>query len=148
MPNSQLGFVYDDGGRAEAGYKGTAGDCVCRSIAIATGLQYGMVYKQLNQMAKLERTGKRKRGRSSAGAGVFRTTYERLLTQLGWVWTPTMFIGQGCKVHMRRDELPSGPLIVSLSGHLSAVLDGVEYSTYRSDREGTRCVYGYWAPPA
>ena len=30
-------FVVDDGGRADAGYKGQTGDCVCRSIAIATG---------------------------------------------------------------------------------------------------------------
>jgi hypothetical protein len=145
---TQLGFVYDDGGRAEAGYRGITGDCVCRSIAIATGLQYRMVYDQLNALSHLERRGSRKAGKSNARTGVYRSTYERLLKSLGWIWTPTMFIGQGCKVHMRRDELPSGPLIVSLSGHLSALLDGVEYSTFRSDRDGTRCVYGYWAPPA
>ena len=29
-----MDFVYDYGGRAKAGYKGNAGDCVCRSIAI------------------------------------------------------------------------------------------------------------------
>lgn len=28
-------FVYDDGGRAAAGYKGTTGDCACRAVAIA-----------------------------------------------------------------------------------------------------------------
>lgn len=31
-------FVRDDGGRAAAGYSGTAGDCVVRAIAIATGI--------------------------------------------------------------------------------------------------------------
>lgn len=26
-------FVYDDGGRKAAGYKGTTGDCACRAVA-------------------------------------------------------------------------------------------------------------------
>ena len=30
---SNSAFVYDDGGRKDAGYKGDAGDCVCRAIA-------------------------------------------------------------------------------------------------------------------
>lgn len=30
-------FVYDDGGRSAAGFKGKTGDCVTRAIAIATG---------------------------------------------------------------------------------------------------------------
>lgn len=33
-------FQYNDGGRAEAGFKGTTGDCVCRAIAIATERPY------------------------------------------------------------------------------------------------------------
>ena len=32
-----MDFVFHDGGRAAAGYKGMTGDCVTRSIAIATG---------------------------------------------------------------------------------------------------------------
>ena len=40
-------FIVNDGGRAEAGYKGGAGDCVCRSIAIATGRPYQEVYDAL-----------------------------------------------------------------------------------------------------
>ena len=34
---SNLKFKADDGGRSAAGYKGKAGDCVVRSIAIVTG---------------------------------------------------------------------------------------------------------------
>lgn len=37
------GFTYDDGGRAAAGFKGSAGDCVARSIAIVAGLHYTAV---------------------------------------------------------------------------------------------------------
>jgi len=40
-------FVYNDGGREAAGYKGTAGDCVCRAVAIAAELPYQEVYDRL-----------------------------------------------------------------------------------------------------
>ena len=63
-------FRWDDGGRAAAGFKGEADDCVCRSIAIATGKDYQEVYDALNEIAKSERIGKRKRKKSSAREGV------------------------------------------------------------------------------
>ena len=59
-------FQYDDGGRAAAGFRGDAGDCVTRAVAIATRQDYLRVYNALNAPAKSERTGKRKRGVSSA----------------------------------------------------------------------------------
>jgi hypothetical protein len=37
---SNLELKINDGGRAAAGYKGKAGDCVVRSIAIVTNLPY------------------------------------------------------------------------------------------------------------
>ena len=46
------GYIYDDGGRAAAGFKGTTGDCVTRAIAIATGKPYREVYDALNELAK------------------------------------------------------------------------------------------------
>ena len=45
-----------------AGYKGSAGDCVVRSMAIATGLPYQEIYDLVNKLSARERTGKRKRG--------------------------------------------------------------------------------------
>lgn len=138
-----LSFVYDDGGRDLAGYKGDASDCVVRAIAIATGEDYQWVYDQLNLMAKAERPRKGKK-RSSSREGVYRRTYERLLDTLGWEWTPTMGIGTGCQVHLRADELPEGTIITRLSKHLSAVKDGAIRDTGDPSRGGTRCVYGYW----
>ena len=44
---SNLKFVNNDGGRAAAGYRGQAGDCVVRSIAIVTGLPYQKIYNDL-----------------------------------------------------------------------------------------------------
>jgi hypothetical protein len=55
-----------------------------------------------------------------------------------------MAVGSGCKVHLRADELPSGRLIVRVSHHFAAVIDGVIHDTHDCSRGGTRCVYGYW----
>ena len=139
--------VYNDGGRASAKYLGHTGDCVCRAIAIATGETYQTVYDWLFQYAQRERPGsKRRKGRrSSPRTGVFKPTYTRLLTDLGWTFTPTMSIGSGCKVHLRAGELPNGRLIVSVSKHMTAVIDGVIHDTHDPSRRGTRCVYGYWS---
>ncbi len=48
----KMKFQYNDGGRAAAGYKGRAGDCVCRSIAIVTEMPYQEVYDALNEFAR------------------------------------------------------------------------------------------------
>jgi hypothetical protein len=140
-------FRYHDGGRSAAGYRGKAGDCVVRSIAIATGLPYQHIYDLINRASTHERTGNRKRGKSNARTGVYKSTIKRVMTSLGWIWTPTMQIGSGCTVHLRSDELPGGRLLVSVSKHLTAVVDGVIHDTHDCSRRGTRCVYGYWQPP-
>jgi hypothetical protein len=142
-----MDFIFHDGGRAAAGYKGMTGDCVTRSIAIATGKTYVEVYDALNQLAQAERTSKRKRKRSRSRTGVFRQTYQRYLESLGWRWTSTMSIGSGCQVHLRAAQLPQGPLIVRVSRHLTAVIDGILYDTHNCSRGGTRCVYGYFSQP-
>lgn len=140
-----MNFVKNDGGRSAAGYQGSTGDCVTRAIAIATGKPYQEVYDALNELGKSERTGFRKRGKSNARTGVYKQAYRQYLESIGWRWTPTMQIGQGCKVHLKADELPSGRLIVSLSKHLAAVIDGVIHDTGDPSRNETRCVYGYFA---
>lgn len=146
-------WVYDDGGRKAAGFKGSAGDCVCRAIAIAAEMPYKQVYDMINEYAKGERTGKKKRGVSSARNGVYKGTIRKVMAALGWEWVPTMLIGQGCKVHLTEEELPKGRLVVSLSRHNTAVIDGVIHDTYDpNDREDEfgfpaetdRCVYGYF----
>lgn len=139
-------FVYNDGGRAEAGYRGQTDDCATRAVAIATGLPYQEVYDRINELGKRERRGKRKRGVSNARTGVYRQAMQRLMAELDWEWTPTMHIGSGCTVHLRADELPSGPLVLSLSKHYAAVIDGVLLDTGDCSRGGTRCVYGWWSP--
>lgn len=137
-------WVYDDGGRSKYFAAEHVGDCACRAIAIATGKDYRQVYDDINRLAKRERTGKRKRGVSSARDGVYTATVKKLMAEYGWTWHPTMGIGTGCRVHVRADELPSGRLVLNLSRHFTAVVDGVLHDTYDCSRDGTRCVYGYW----
>lgn len=138
-----IGFVLDDGGRSAAGYRGDTDDCVTRAIAIAADLPYREVYDALNEAARRERP-RNGRKRSSSRTGVGRATIRRFLEDLGWEWTPTMQIGSGCRVHLRADELPPGRLVVSVSKHVVAVIDGVLHDTHDCSRGGTRCVYGYW----
>lgn len=152
-------FIYNDGGRKAAGYVGSADDCVVRAIVIAAQMPYQQVYDAINEAATSERRGKRKRGISHARTGVYKNTIRKYLTALGWTWTPTMHIGSGCKVHLTDGELPMGRLIVSVSKHLTAVIDGVIHDTHDPQREagtfydenfksyttGGRCVYGYWS---
>lgn len=144
-------WVYSDGGRVAAGYKGKTGDCVVRAIAIATEMPYKQVYNDLFEYGKIYGNTKRNKiarklylGNASPRHGVFKPVIKSYLTMLNWKWTPTMLVGQGCKVHLKDNELPDGRLVVSVSKHLTAVIDGVLYDTHDCSRYGTRCVYGYW----
>lgn len=138
-------FVKNDGGRADAGFKGSAGDCAVRAISIATGTPYQEVYDAINALGSKERTGRRKRGTSNARTGVYKGAVHKYMASIGWAWTPTMQIGSGCKVHVRSEELPTGRLVLNLSRHYAAVIDGALHDTHDCSRDGTRCVYGYWA---
>ncbi len=137
-------YEFNDGGRAAAGYKGQTGDCVTRAIAIATGKPYQEVYDAINDASQAEMRGSRKRGVSNARTGVYKQTAKKYLEALGWAWTATMGIGTGCKVHLKASELPAGRLIVSVSKHKVAVIDGVIQDTHDCSRNETRCVYGYF----
>lgn len=163
-------FVYNDGGRSAAGFRGSTGDCVTRAIAIVTGKSYQEVYDTLNQLSKQMgywnkvklvkgQYGNSYKKLSSARTGVPRKVYDKYLKDVGMTWMPCMSIGSGCTVHLRADQLPKGRIICSLSKHLTAVIDGVVHDTYNPAREihqtGVvagqpyskiieRCVYGYY----
>lgn len=133
-------WVEDDGGRSRY-FKGEAGDCVTRAIAIATGQDYKVVYDELAE--RMREAGSPR----SARNGVPRSLYEVYLFDLGWIWHPTMAIGQGCKTHLREGEVPmEGPVIARLSRHVTAVVGGVIHDTFDPSRDGTRCVYGMYEP--
>ena len=147
-------WAYNDGGRAEAGFTGDAGDCVTRSIAIAAGKPYKEVYTDLQRLIKeyseTRRTKMAKKIAIGKGKGttprngVHKDVFHDYILSLGFTWVPTMQVGKGCTVHLNNKELPKGTLIVSVSKHLTTMIDGVIYDTFNPQRESGRCVYGYY----
>jgi len=81
---------------------------------------------------------------SSPRNGNHRKVFHDYIVGLGFQWVPTMKVGAGCQVHLRSDELPKAILIVKVSKHLTAVLNGVIQDTHNPSRGGNRCVYGYY----
>lgn len=148
-----LDFVADYGG----GPMVTRGDCVTRAIAIAGEMPYDYIYDALSRGTRTQRVtaGSRRNTSARNGVSVRRKWFRDAMETWGFRWTPTMSIGSGCKVHLLKGELPAGRLVVSLSKHYTAVVDGVIHDTYdptRADLAFTdgerrlihRCVYGYW----
>jgi len=141
----------NDGGREQAGFKGGAGDCVVRSIAIAAKLPYMQVYEDLrnaNETYAQLRNDRLARRLNDKGAsprnGNHRNVFHDYILGLGFEWVATMKVGTGCQVHLQPSELPDGILIVKVSKHLTAVVDGVIQDTHDPSRRGNRCVYGYY----
>lgn len=167
-------YLFDDGGRAAAGFQGRAGDCVARAVAIASGRPYAEVYAAIAAIEGTRRTRGVKRAASARnGVNVRRDAFKRYMRGLGFEWVATMGIGTGCRVHLDDAELPAGRLVVSVSKHYTAVIDGCIRDTHDPSRRGTtiyppgylgnipagarllsngngwayspkRCVYGYW----
>ena len=157
IARNYMNFIYNDGGRKTAGYQGRAGDCVARSIAIATGKPYQEVYTALAEGTGKQRARRRtglerqwnvpaRKSPASARNGIDtrRKWFRDYMASIGWRWVPTMQIGQGCKVHLADGELPPGRLIVAVSKHYTAVIDGAVQDMHNPQRESGRCVYGYW----
>lgn len=145
-----MNFEFNDGGRAVYGYKGQARDCVVRAIAIAAELPYPEVYEELKKRSFEFSKGRSREAKHVAKKGgdpqdgSFRKVYNPYLKELGFIFHPTMGFGTGCRVHLKADELPAGRIIVRLSRHLAAVIDGTLLDTHDCSRAGTRCVYGYY----
>ena len=152
-----MNFKFNDGGREKSGYIGSAGDCVTRAIAIVTGKTYTEVYDgmfiEIKKFAATKRSAAAKRaGRGGGRAGttprngISKNVYHKyLIEEIGMNWTPTMFIGQGCKVHLIENELPAGKLIVQCARHLTTVINGVINVTWNCSG---KCVYGYYSYPS
>jgi hypothetical protein len=125
-------YQYNDGGRKAAGFKGTAGDCGARAMAIALGLDYTAVYKELAQ-ANAD-NGRAK----SARNGVMKDVYTEVLKRYGFVWMKApQFAGRKA----RCSDL-TGVVIAKQARHFVAVIDGVAHDAWNSTE---RMVYGYWA---
>ncbi len=136
-------FKYNDGGRSKY-FTNKEDDSVCRSIAIATGRDYREIYNLINKYIESENLDELYI--SNAKSNISKDICYKLLKSLGWKWNPCMFFGKGYTIHLKNGELPKkGTLIVSISNQLTCVKNNVIYDVKNPDRNGTRCVYGYWS---
>jgi hypothetical protein len=102
-------WIYDDGGRSAARFRGRAGDCAARFTAIAAEIGCCDVRDAPGVAVQRERPRAVPR-RSSPRIGVATSAIRRLLAELGSTGMPTMGIGSGCWAHLRGDELAAGRL--------------------------------------
>jgi hypothetical protein len=124
-------FVYNDGGRFEAGYSYHVKDCVCRALSIISERPYREVQAELKRLDPASPRG--------------RAGYPKYLAARGFAYIP---VPKGEVVLLSPEELPSGRIIVAIKEHIAAVIDGVLYDTYDSSVNGTVRIEGYYALPS
>ena len=111
-----IGYERDDGGRADAGYRGSAGDCVTRAAAILTGLPYREVYRKMADAERRYGSGKR-----SARNGISKKASPKVFADLGLV---KVKIPRGPRPTFTEAHERFGDCIVTTTKHLAAIVDG------------------------
>lgn len=128
-----MAYIQNDGGRSKAGYKGSAGDCGARALAIALNLDYQKAYDHIAH------ANQKHHGKKSARNGVDKNIYSNVLGVYGLVWHQApKFEGRKAKC----SDMPTGTVIARQAGHFVAVIDGVPHDTWDCSE---KMVYGYWA---
>lgn len=116
-----------------------ADDCFACALVIAAKIPYKDACDLIDTIARqVERRCKPPRSKARRG-GVYVGTIRGVCELLGWEYVP-------CKETPRwklcREQFPlRGKYIVSLPGHVVAVVNGTVWDT--KDR-GVRAIYGYW----
>ncbi len=129
-------FIWSDGGRAACGYVGLAGDCVVRSISIASGRNYRDVYKELGD-ASLK----------SPRNGVPLDVVAKYMLNHGWQ------LQDLAGMQFTPNMLPKGAVVVSLfksenrCRHLTCLVDQTVYDTWNPAEDGDYRVDYLWVPP-
>lgn len=128
-----MAFIFNDGGRKAAGYKGVAGDCGARALAIALDIDYQMAYKIIANTNSDFGYSK------SARNGIHKTVYDWLLKDFGFKWhSAPKFDGR--KAYCK--DMPKGIVIARQAKHFVAVINGIPHDTWDSSN---KMIYGYWA---
>jgi hypothetical protein len=104
------------------------------------------VYKALAKLNSEQKpkNGKRRAKTASHGINTREKWFKDYMTSIGFEWVPTMKFGVGCNTHLVPSELPKEDLVVMVSRHATAIVNGVLHDTHEPSREGNRCVYGYF----
>ena len=157
-------WVYDDGGRAAAGFRGRSGDCAVRALAIAGGLGYVEAKDLLEDCAEAFSLGRsrearrqaaRPRGGRSLAAGTFTPIMAAAMKRVGWDWVNLRGAAAGSSVGypLLDDDTcrQIGRGVLNVRKHFTAVVGGVIRDTfhpgfYADGTERRLAVYGVWLP--
>ena len=121
-----LAFKYTDGGRAAAGFRGVARDCVCRAMAIATGMSYRDCYRILSDANAA--TGRPR----SARNGLLMNVYSPVLERFGIKEVETDYEGCNYRPTLAECYEKFGNCLVRIERHLLAIIDGVVHDQWDS----------------
>jgi hypothetical protein len=128
-----MDFIWSDGGRAACGFVGLTGDCVARSIAIATGTVYRDVYDALGKACE-----------KSVRHGVRAEIAASYLAVRNWKYF------EGSDQAFEIGKLPKGIVIVhiakrnSRSHHFCTVIDHVVHDTWNPADDDDYLLLSYW----
>jgi hypothetical protein len=119
----EIKFNENDGGRIDyfpsQKKKDVAGDCVIRSIAITTGLDYMEVWNKLFEL-----------GTEIGQLPNDQTTYTKFLNSMGIRKLPTLKDLNGKKYRLHSFPLTKGKYIIHTTNHLTTVVNGVVNDTW------------------
>jgi hypothetical protein len=158
-------YVFNDGGSAAAGYTNESGDCVPRAIAIVTGKPYQEVCDALYDLAVAyshENDDKAARAMRRAVAkggphwkwhpnptsGCSVGIYKQYLRDLNWhQYTPIPKSDGTAWLLIDRFAELEGSYLVSLCGHLTAVIDGTVHDSWNPVESAAFPVTYFWHLP-
>jgi hypothetical protein len=128
--------IITDGGRKDAGYKGTANDCVTRAFAIATGLPYKVAYEEVYRFLSNYVDG------GSPRTGLRPDLVGRFFGRMGWSFVDLSLVSRvgGFTI----ESLPAGKVIALMDDHVCVVVDGIVHDAYDPTLKGKNTVNGYW----
>ena len=139
-----IGYVQDDGGRAAAGFKGHAGDCVVRAIAILTRQPYADIYARMAAAMK-------QAGYSASGNGYRQKPRPGLHPRIGPRSVQNLVkrsyglhrvdLGRGSRPTYTEAWLRHGNCLVGTTKHISAIVDGALRDTF-DGRTYDATIYG------
>ena len=143
-----MNFIFNDGGRKEAGYKGSADDCAARAMSIALNIPYKTAYSELAKENKDHGKAKAKSARNR----ISKEIYSEVLKRHGWVWVwaPTFKVLEGYKNSEGKvlfgrkakcKDMPLGTVIARQAFYHVAVINGIPQDTWDCSE---KTVYGYW----
>jgi hypothetical protein len=124
-------YCFNDGGRAaDYGRTRRGSDCVARSIAIASGQSYMATLIALCDLAV-----------EIGAMPNDKWLYEKYLEKIGFTKRGTPRDERNRKIRLCDWQFRNGRAVVNVSGHLTAVIDGVVQDTWDCRR---KCCNTIW----